>query len=355
MKKIFQTGLAFGNETGACESCNLNYSWLFNTPSNLLWIDKIVVTKSIWDIIMGKWDVLEENHANDHGLIIHKSAKLTYEILNSVGLVEIVDSNEIGEEESDIIYKQIEEDLEFLQSKGVINRKDGHLYYIGENGYCQPALWTLYASLVYSRKNNCNFTLEEQELFYLRKLLHFKMNRDVPVSRKASAVNEVLEMYLPEVRIWPDYVFSAKDRCEKCRNMIKCNDSYLIHIEKRLFKLLQDRERDEIIEFCQVLDKICDEKFKNAYEISPQDLIRELNIEKVKTQQRLNNFYTKVGKWSKIITTISAGLSLGTIFGHPELSAVGGVGVFASQTVDKVNDYYKGKYSWVNFVNKHCN
>lgn len=355
MKKIFQTGLAFGIENGACQSCNLNYSWLFNTPSNLLWVDKIVVTKPIWNIIMGQWDASEEKSPIDHGLVIQKSAKLAYEILNSVGLVEIVDSNEIGEKESDIIFHQIEEDLEFLHSKGVINRQDDHLYYIGENGYCQPALWTLYASLAYSRKNNCNFSLEEQELFYLRTLLYYKMNRDVSVSRKASAVNEVLEMYLPEVRIWPDYLFSAKDRCETCRNMIKCNDSYLVHIEKRLFNLLQDREHDEIIEFCQILDKICDEKFKETYEISPQDLIKELNIEKVKTQQKLKKIYSKVGKWSKIITTISAGLSLGTIFGYPELTAVGGIGVFASQTADKINDYYKGKYNWVNFVNKHSN
>lgn len=353
MKKIFQTGLAFGNENGVCELCNLNYSWLFNTPSNLLWVDKIVVTKPIWDIISGKGDASEDKNANDQGVIIHKSAKLAYEILNSVGLVEIVDSNEIGKEESDIIFNQIEEDLELLQRQGVINRKDSHLYYIGENGYCQPALWTLYASLLYSRKNNCNFSLEEQELFYLRQLLRYKMNREVSVGRKASAVNEVLEMYLPEVRIWPDYIFSDKDRCETCRNMIKCNDSYLVHIEKRLFKLLQDREHDEILEFCQILDKICDEKFKEAYEISPQDLIKELNIEKVKIQQRIKNVYAKVGKWSKIITTISAGLSLGTIFGHPELTAIGGVGVFASQTVDKINDYYKSKYNWVNFVNKH--
>lgn len=353
MKKIFQTGLALGNENGACDACNLNYSWLFNTPSNLLWVDKIVVTRPIWDIIMSQRDTLNDNSKKDQNLIIHKSAKLVYEILNSVGLVEIVDSNEIRKEESDYIFNQIEEDIEFLKEEGVITKEKGHLYYIDNNGYCIPALWTLYASLLYSRKHDCNFAIEEHELIYFRKLLQYKVNRDVVVNRNAAVVNEVLEMYLPEVRIWPEYLFETKKHCESCWNMTNCNDSYLTYIEKRLLKLLEERDYDEIMDFCQLLNRICDKKFKDAYEIAPQDLIRELNIEKVKVQHKLNTIYKRVGNWSKIITTISAGLSLGTLFGYPELTSVGGVGVFASQAIDSINDYFKGKYNWVNFVNKH--
>ena len=353
MKKIFQTGLAFGNENGACEACNLNYSWLFKTPSNLLWVDKVVVTKPIWDIIMSQPETLDDKTPQNHNLIIHKAAKLVYEILHSIGLVEIVDSNEIGKEESDLIFDQIRKDIKYLKEEGVITRKEDHLYYIDNNGYCLPALWTLYASLVYSRKHDCNFSIEEHELVYLKKLLHYKVDRIIIVNRNTTAVNEVLEMSLPELRIWPEYLFVVKTHCESCRNMTKCNDSYLIQIEKSLLKLLEEREHEEILEFCQILDRICEKKFKDAYEIDSQDLLRELNIEKVKVQHKLNRVYKRVDNWSKIITTISAGLSLGTLFGYPELTAVGGAGIFASQTIDKINHYFKGKYNWVNFVNKH--
>lgn len=133
MNKRFQTGLAFGNENGVCELCNLNYSWLFNAPSNLLWVDKIVVTKPIWDIISGKGDASEEKNTNDQGVIIHKSAKLAYEILNSVGLVEIVDSNEIGKEESDIIFNQIEDSFSNFQHGRVVYHRNGGLGYYGAN------------------------------------------------------------------------------------------------------------------------------------------------------------------------------------------------------------------------------
>lgn len=111
-------------------------------------------------------------------------------------------------------------------------------------------------------------------------------------------------------------------------------------------------EHEEIIEFCKVLDHICDTKFKNCFEIDSHDLIRELNIEKVKVQRKLNKSYNKVKNWSKLIGIISAGLSLGAIFNNPTITAVGGMGIFASQTMEQINDYFHKKYNWVNFVNQ---
>lgn len=147
-------------------------------------------------------------------------------------------------------------------------------------------------------------------------------------------------------------MYVDKQSCEKCRNLVKCDDGYLTSVEKRLFRLLEDREKDEVKEFCLFLDHICDEKFKDAFEISPDDLVRELNIEKVKIQQKLQNVYKKIGRWSKIVTTISAALSLGYLFKHPELTAIGGISGIASQAAGKISDYYQQKYKWVNFVNK---
>ncbi|WP_290378309.1 hypothetical protein [Muribaculum intestinale] len=97
---------------------------------------------------------------------------------------------------------------------------------------------------------------------------------------------------------------------------------------------------------------ICDTKFKNNLEINARDLIRELNIEKVKVQRKLNKSYSNVRNWSKLIGVVSAGLSLGAIFNHPTIAAVGGIGIFASQTIEQVNDYFHKKYNWVNFVNQ---
>lgn len=356
MKKILQTGLAFGIENGSCSACNLNYSWLFNSPSNLLWVDKIVVTKPIWDILMQDSPIEKVNNQGmkAFGNEIQKTMKLVYEILNSVNLIEVIQSNDISEEDSSLIYAQIDDDINLLKYHGFVNNEDDHMYSIANHEYCIPMLWSLYASLLFSRKENCSFSLEDSDLSYLNTLLPIKLGYDFSIGKKSSAINNILEMFLPEVQIWTEFLYENKERCQLCNNYKKCDDSYLITIENRLFNLLEQREHDEIKEFCKILDSICDKRFKDAYEIVPLDLLRELNIEKVKVQRKLNRVYKKVNQWSKIVGTISAGLSLGAFFNYPEITAIGGVGIFASQTTEKINNYFLDKYNWVNFVNKHA-
>lgn len=259
MKKILQTGLAFGIENGSCSACNLNYSWIFGTPSNLLWVDKIVVTKSIWDIVTKETNFpieKDEKHNVIRDYRIGKTIKLVFEILNSVNLIEILDSNQITEEDSNLIYNQINEDINLLKNNGMVKSDDGHMYSIDNYEYCIPMLWTLYASLVFSRRNNCNFSLDNSELSYLQTLLPIKLGRNISIGEKTSAISEVLELFIPEVDLWPEYLFQDLNHCNRCINIRKCNDSYLGDVEKRLFNLLEQREHEEIIEFCRVLDSM---------------------------------------------------------------------------------------------------
>lgn len=209
----------------------------------------------------------------------------------------------------------------------------------------------MYFALLASRKLNANISLDEEELTYLRTLLPYKLAMDISVSRSSSAINEVLLMKIPQVNIWPEFTFSNKARCFECAKMEKCDDSYLKDVEKNLFSLLEYRQHDEIQEFCGVLNQLCDKKFAERYEVDSKDLLRELNIEKIRVQAKLNKTYKKVDNWVKIVGTISAALSLGAIFKYPELTPFGAIGFFAANVGDKVSNYFKEKYRWVNFVN----
>lgn len=71
----------------------------------------------------------------------------------------------------------------------------------------------------------------------------------------------------------------------------------------------------------------------------------------MKVQAKLNKTYKKVDNWVKVVGTISAALSLGAIFNYPELTPIGAVGLFSSNVGEKINEYFKNKYRWVNFVN----
>lgn len=267
-------------------------------------------------------------------------------------MVEIVDSNGISDKEEELIYNQIKDDINWLREIGLASTQDEHMYSVGDYEYCVPMLWSLYAAMLFSRRSNCNFSLDNRELAFLQTLIPLKLGQEITIGRKSNAIAEVLEMYIPEVKLWPEYLLANLTTCNACANMRKCDDSYLDSIERNLFVLLKQRENEEMLELRNVLDYICDTKFKYATEINPRDLIRELNIEKVKVQQKLNKSYSRVKRWSRVIGIISAGLSLGALFGKNTLAAVGGVGVFASETIEQLNEYFKKKYNWVSFVNQ---
>lgn len=354
MKKLFQTGLALGNISGNCSACNIDLSWLYHTPSKLLWLDKIVVTDYLWNLLVSPpRTVYKEDHdINTYQRdLMQKTGKLVFELLDSVGLIEHISENFVSDDNYEAINKQIDSDFDLLLELGKVKTEDSHIYSIGECQYCKPRLWTLYFSLLAARRLDANISLDKEELFYLRTLLPLKLYGDVSVSRSSNAINEILEMKIPQVNIWPKLAFNDKEKCFMCANLDKCNDSYLLDLEKKLFTLLEYRQHDEIQEFCTVLNRICNTRFINQYEVDSAELLRELNIEKVKIQARLNKTYKKVDNWVKVVGTISAALSLGAIFNCPELSPIGAVGLFSSNVGEKINDYFKNKYRWVNFVN----
>lgn len=354
MKKLFQTGLALGNVSGNCNACNIDFSWLYFTPSKLLWLDKIVVTEHLWQLIVGpKESEYKVNRTSDNFQrdLMFKLNKMVFEILDSVGLIQRISDDFVSIHNYEIINRQINDDFELLLENGYMKTQDSHFYSIGENHYCQPMLWTLYFSLLASRKLNANVSLDEEELTYLRTLLPLKMESKIPVSRSDSAINEILEMKIPQVKIWPKFVFNDKKHCLECTKMNSCNDSFLVDVEKNLFSMLEYRQHDEIQEFCRVLNHICDTNFAKRYEVDSKELLHELNLEKVKVQAKLNKTYKKIDNWVKVVGTISAAISLGAFFGHPEFTSFGAAGLFASNVGDKVNNYFKEKYRWVNFIN----
>ena len=151
MKKLFQTGLALGNISGNCSACNIDLSWLYHTPSKLLWLDKIVVTDYLWNLLVSPpRTVYKEDHdINTYQRdLMQKTGKLVFELLDSVGLIEHISDNFVSDDNYEAINKQIDSDFDLLLELGKVKTEDSHRYSIGECQYCKPRLWTLYFSLL---------------------------------------------------------------------------------------------------------------------------------------------------------------------------------------------------------------
>ncbi len=347
MKNILQSGLALGIPTQHCNCTNMDFSWIFANPTNFLWVDNVIVTESMWSMITGTGPLgfVEETKQDSFS----KAVRLVYSILNDVGIVKVISDNCITQEEGDDLYKQIEDDVELL---GDLVKEQGSRMKIGRHCYCAPALWTLYAALYLSRNNNACFMLDQSEMAYLKKVLPLKMGMPVRVAASTSAINEVLNLKLPELELWHPYLADSANKCNRCVHENRCKDEYLSTIEKQIFALLDYRERDEIKQLCQLMDRICTERFKDDYDIAPKDLLHEINVEKVKVQRKLNSTYKNVERWKNVVMTISAGLSMGGFFGNGILSAVGGIGLLAAEVVEANISQIEKKHRWVNMFNK---
>jgi len=347
MKNILQSGLALGIPTQHCNCINMDFNWIFTNPTNFLWVDSVIVTEGMWSIITGEGSLgfVEKTKQDSFSKVV----RLIYGILNEVGIVKIISDNSITQEEGDDLLKQIEEDVKLLG--GTVKEKGNHLK-IGRHCYCVPALWTLYAALYLSRNNNACFMLDQSEMAYLKKILPLKMGIPVRIASSTSAINEVLKLKLPEFDLWHPYLADSINKCGQCVNKNRCEDEYLSTIEKQVFALLEYRERDEIKQLCELMDKICSERFKEDYEIDPKDLLHEINVEKVKVQRKLNTTYKNIERWKNVVMTISTGLSMAGFFGNGVMSSIGGIGLLSAELVEANISHVEKKHRWVNLFNK---
>lgn len=347
MKNILQSGLALGIPTQHCNCVNIDYNWIFENPTNFLWVDNVIVTESMWSIITGTGPLGFVEKTKEDSFT--KTVRLIYNILYDVGIVKIISDKCISQEEGDDLLKQIEGDMELL---GDLVKEQGNHMKIGRHCYCAPALWSLYAALYLSRNNNACFMLDKSEIAFLKKILPLKIDKQIRIASSNTAINEVLNMKLPAFELGHPYLADSVNKCNQCAKETKCKDEYLAVIEKQVFALLEYRERDEIKQLCTLMDRICTERFKEEYEIDPKDLLHEINVEKVKVQRKLNTTYKNIEKWKNIVMTISAGLSLGGFFGYGTLSAVGGIGLLAADVVGANISQSEKKHRWVNLFNK---
>lgn len=347
MKNILQSGLALGIPTQHCNCINMDFNWIFEDPTNFLWVDNVIVTESMWSMITGTGPLgFVEKTKQDP---FSKTVRHIYSILNDVGIVKVISDESITQEEGDNLYDKIQDDIKLL---GNSVKELGDRMKIGRYCYCPPALWTLYAALYLSRNNNACFMLDQSEIAYLKKVLPLKMNKQVRVASSTTAIKEVLKMRLPTFELWHPYLADSVNKCSQCVNECSCKDEYLSVIEKQIFALLEYRERDEIKQLCLLMDRICSERFKEEYDIDPKDLLHEINVEKVKVQRKLNTTYKNIERWRNVVMTISAGLSLGGFFGKGFMSAVGGIGLLAADVVGSYISQFEKKHRWVNLFNE---
>ena len=346
-KSILLTGLILGKETDMCPCLNINFRWLFERPSDLLWMDRIIVTRNEWT------EIMKNGGDSDEGNVYaqQRAIKLIFERLHSEGLVQIVSDTIIGHTRAESILQTVSSDLELIKDLYKDSKaKNDSVLTMGQYHFCVPSLWSLYAAIELSRELNASFSLEEDELAYLLALIPRKFSMDIKSGRNI-AMNEVLSLYLPSVQLGHEFLSANNDgQCNDCVHLSECKSSYLSEIEKQIDGILRLRQYDEIRMTCEIMDKICERSSKTGHVLTGEELWDDLQMEANETEKRIRRVLRKVKSWRKISTFVSIGLGAAS-FLNPVVGATAAIPAIAGQLLASTEERLKKEKSWVNFVN----
>ncbi len=344
-KDIVLTGLALGGTSGICPCSNLDFSWAFNTPSNILWMDKLIVTREINDLIENDYTRRAEERA----------IKIIFQKLKDAGIVEIIE-NKFDKKAGERLMLDVSSDFDLVKDQLEVRmagrgKKKQADYYIGDYHYCLPSLWTLYAAIQISYEQNASFYLTEREYCYLSKLIPIKYGRTLSPGCNA-AIEEVLQLYLPNLFVGHSYLFcDHKKYCNQCLHKKQCKDSFLLDIEKQMDLVLSYRQYDEVRRTCDVMDKLCERSMMSGKILNGTELLDDLIAEAEKVKKESMRALKNIKTWSKITTAVSIGFNALT-FINPIFGLASAVDRAASYSLSEKKESIQKNLNWVSFINR---
>lgn len=339
-KNILVTGVVLGKESNICSCDYVNFSWMFSHSSNLIWTDNILITGN-------EMSVVKNSSSHDPYM---KAVDIVLTMLQDTGMVKMIPDAEISQDIAGMITDRLLEDLSLLSDMiHVSDNENDPIMSIGDAHFCFPTLWSFYASVYLSFFHDASFSLTRDELVFLNTLIPQKYGKYIEGTGARIAMEEVLSLYLPSIQVGHRYLFESKEKCSTCGNNLRCQDGYLLEIEKQVKAVLEYRQYDEIRQLCNVLDKLCERNSSYDSILTGTELWDDLQDEAKKQENKVRQVLKNISKWQKLSTYASIGLGAAS-FINPVLGASAAITSVASYILAEKEKRIKKDSSWINFV-----
>jgi hypothetical protein len=348
--KLLVTGHAIGVTDGPCDVCNFDYSWLFRHPSTLLWVDKIIITPYMDEVI-------DSTDYPDNGGPISKSLKEIFNTARDYDLIEVKDPNKIlNSDLSQKLVKEIEHDREVLPElfpdEIKINEEDlpGAIC-TDESEFCEPYLWSIYAGLVLSKKWNAQCLFSDHVMNFLQYKFGSSQINAQATDNVSQPFNTIFNPILPEYNVYYNMLGS---KCGECKHLKTCEEQSLPKLRADLSKYLDLRDYDELKQLKEVLWRIIKSIESKHVSYSDEDIINEFREEQRIIRKRMHSTFPKVKRWANISLLASIPITLvGLYTGLPVISAAGVGAASLSKYTELSIKHLESKYSWVGFKIKN--
>lgn len=353
--RLLISGLALGKECDSAICNNVNLQWLFDNSSILLWADKIILTKKVWENCMEGghvWGDLSKQQENK------KAIKLVFEMLKDADLIEIIEPN-FSKDIITYIEKTIADDINKASTDTDccrIKKADKSPFAISilDYNYCIPNLMSIYTGFILSRLYQANPLLTTADALFYQYKFSKTYNTAAFNINKMEAFKEIFNIAIPEIPIFNShYLFDPIDSCLQCNKYSYCKDNYLLDIEKNIRALLSKRNYDEIHNLAGILNQISSRMFEKEATLHPECFRREFFNEVDKVNKKMKKIFPKIKRWTHLTTAISIPISLSALFsGFPSLSKIAASIAGISSMGDAIVKYCESKYNWINYFNK---
>lgn len=348
MNKVIVTGLGVGYDFGICESCQLDFSWIIDKPSTLIWADKLLITKEAWD---ARTEGIKQDKLN-------KAVNLVIDIAMDNNLIEIINPKDIFSQEiSDLLYSNVEKDSKLMIDKfrNVIKKgSEGvpNAIIIDGEEYCGPYMASIYASIKLAEELNANCLFNDRDYSFL-KYKYGIHNEVISRGNKINIMREIFSLYLPNELAMHNYAFTSDEKCGTCVNDDKCKDSYLSDIENRTKKIIQWRNYDEIMRGKEELEKIIESKDNLGNNKSFDEIRKEFSDKQNKINRNIKKVFPAIRRWTNLTTVIATPISIySAATGNMQSTFVSTSMLAISKAIDEYAKYYESKNNWVGFINK---
>lgn len=291
--KLLVTGLAIAK--GDNIPCNFDYTWLFNHPSTLLWADKIIITPYMDEVINSTSFPMESYFS--------KSLKEIFDTARNYDLIEVRDPSSIlNSNLSDQIDNEIVRDREVLPKLYPNDIKLGvelpdSIY---TNGYefCGPHLWSIYASLILSKKWDAQCLFSDRISNFLQYKFGSPLINTNDLNKVSQSFNTVFNPILPEYDIYSNMLGV---KCGKCVHVKKCEEKSLPMLSDDLSKYLDLRDYDELKQLKKVMTNVIKTvQSKNNSIDDNKDIITEFKTEERSIKKMMYGTFPQIKRWANI-------------------------------------------------------
>ena len=350
MNKVLITGLGTAKDLGICETCNLNFSWLLDNPSTLLWADQICVPKNSYEIAKIQD---EEKHEKVISMFLNKAEE--HDLIKKVDLSSMYQKT-VGTE----IYKKMQSDSQILLETfpGIVQKGEPGVpdeILIEDQHYCGAWMSSIYLGVKIANDIDANCLFSKREHTFLKYLYGLNANNMGGYGTN-NAYSEVFSLYLPESIGVHNYAFYPEKTCKECEKYDNCKDTYLDETERALDTILKWRDYDELHQAKLEIDKIIKVKGEINSAKDVDDVIKEFKERQDKINRNINKRFPQIQRWTKMTTVLATPITIASaITGNIPLTVGGVVATGLAQATENLLEIYKSKNNWVGFVNSMKN